>query len=497
MAGCRFSKDIGMYDVTPVENIFIDEFMVHAPGDYVKVYLYGLKLCYSQQEMEPEAIASALNMETAAVHTAFAHWQRQGILQVLPDGGVEYFNVQHLLSTGAMKMGTLLNRYEELNRELQRLFGNRMLTAQEYERFYDWVEVYGLAEEVVTEVVQYGIGKHARGNRVPISYLEAIAKGWAEEGVTTAEAARVRGRLETAQKTGIQRVLNALGQRRSPTVYELELFEKWTGPWQMELAAILDAGKQTTRANNPSFAYLDAILQEQYQQGNTTAEAMRLAREQREAQEAPLRSWLKAMGYMGNPLPSQREVYDKFRAMGVEQAVMMAAARENQRMGKGTPAQQQELLQSWVDMGITTDAQLQAYRTRCKRLNALCKKAIRAWGETRPPREGDLRLWENWENMGFGEDMILLAAGYAVGTANPSAFCNRILENWHRSGIATLAAAKEDHEKRTLRPRQEQGTARPATPAAALDSRTYSDADFDALYADFDNFDINKGRSDG
>ena len=30
---CRFSNTYGMYDVTPVENLFIDEFMLRAPGD--------------------------------------------------------------------------------------------------------------------------------------------------------------------------------------------------------------------------------------------------------------------------------------------------------------------------------------------------------------------------------------------------------------------------------------------------------------------------------
>ena len=232
MAGCRFAKDIGMYDVTPVENIFIDEFMVHAPGDYVKVYLYGLKLCYGHGEnMSVEAIASAVSLDASVVHAAFAHWQRQGIVKVLHDGSVEYFNVQHLLYTGALKPGTLLNRYEELNQELSLLFGSRMLTPQEYDRIYDWIEVYRLPREVVPEVIRYGIEKHARKQRVPITYLEAIAKAWAEEGVATKEAAALKGRQELSRKAGIHKVMNALGQRREPTIYELELFEKWTKEW--------------------------------------------------------------------------------------------------------------------------------------------------------------------------------------------------------------------------------------------------------------------------
>ena len=34
--------------VTPIENIFINHYMPMARGDYVKVYLYGLKRCFNQ-----------------------------------------------------------------------------------------------------------------------------------------------------------------------------------------------------------------------------------------------------------------------------------------------------------------------------------------------------------------------------------------------------------------------------------------------------------------
>lgn len=41
-----FDDQSMMFDVTPVENQFILEYMLSAQGDYVKVYLYGLMHCY-------------------------------------------------------------------------------------------------------------------------------------------------------------------------------------------------------------------------------------------------------------------------------------------------------------------------------------------------------------------------------------------------------------------------------------------------------------------
>ena len=37
---CKFSENFQMFDITPVENLFIHEFMLKAPGDFVKIDLY-------------------------------------------------------------------------------------------------------------------------------------------------------------------------------------------------------------------------------------------------------------------------------------------------------------------------------------------------------------------------------------------------------------------------------------------------------------------------
>ena len=37
MAMCSFADRFSMFDVTPVENLFIEEYMLRAPGDYVSI----------------------------------------------------------------------------------------------------------------------------------------------------------------------------------------------------------------------------------------------------------------------------------------------------------------------------------------------------------------------------------------------------------------------------------------------------------------------------
>ena len=75
-----------MFDVTPLENLFIEEYMLRAPGDFVKVYIYGLRLCYHPvEDATVPAISRALGLEEKTVLDAFAYWERVGVLRRIAD----------------------------------------------------------------------------------------------------------------------------------------------------------------------------------------------------------------------------------------------------------------------------------------------------------------------------------------------------------------------------------------------------------------------------
>jgi hypothetical protein len=42
----EFDEQYPLFDATPVENLFVQEYLPAAKGDYVKVYLYGLMHTY-------------------------------------------------------------------------------------------------------------------------------------------------------------------------------------------------------------------------------------------------------------------------------------------------------------------------------------------------------------------------------------------------------------------------------------------------------------------
>lgn len=78
MLKCMFSNEHAMMEMTPVENIFIAEYMPKAPDDSVKVYLYGLMLCRNPY-MDAEDIQLALGLDEQAVIEAFFYWESRAL----------------------------------------------------------------------------------------------------------------------------------------------------------------------------------------------------------------------------------------------------------------------------------------------------------------------------------------------------------------------------------------------------------------------------------
>ena len=74
------TRDYFLLD-TSVENIFINEYMAGAPGDFVKVYLFALMYAGLGVELTNEDIAKNLSMEHEDVLQAWNHWEKMGAVR--------------------------------------------------------------------------------------------------------------------------------------------------------------------------------------------------------------------------------------------------------------------------------------------------------------------------------------------------------------------------------------------------------------------------------
>lgn len=496
MALCSFNKNFHMFDSTPVENLFIHEFMLKAPGDFVKVYLYGLKQCYHPHDSENslEAFAHALGMETSAIQNAFHYWSRQGILQYTVDAQqrlhIEYINIKDVLYNRSLNPENNLYKYKDFNDNLQQIFENRLLTPQEYMKIYDWIETLSLPMEVVLMMIRFNLSQ--KGTKINLNYLDKVAESWAREGITTLQKAEEYIEAHQSYFRDTAAVLKYLGIHRLPSKAEMALYRKWIDQWGYNLNAILTACKETTKIQSPSFAYLDRILLDLHKKGLTSSQAINGHQASRDSLQGKMKELYLNLGYRENvPAPEHMEMYQRWLGdFGLDHEVVLEACRQSVRSKHHTFEDLDRLLVSWVQKGLTDTKSIQRHLEQRKTMDNEILAVLSRAGESRAITPADRKLYMKWTktlNMPF--ELILQGAEYSITAQNKLSYLNQILENWHNRGVTTLSEAKTEHARHKqaldLMVNAGQGTKKQLD-FNKFSQRSYTEAELEHLFEDFE-----------
>ena len=451
---CAFQNDYLAMGVTPVENIFIEQHLPHAPGDYVRVYLYGLMQCHHPgSDMTLAKMAHLLGLEEKAVTDAFQYWERQGLLRRVSDNppAYEYINLAAALGNES-PMEQAVYRHRDFNTRLQQLFGQRLLHPAEFMAACEWVEDLRLPEEVVLIMVEHFV--RARGRSFQFKQLEKTALQWAEQGVNTPEAARDMTLRDSAAYKLAQKVLDRFNLRRAPTKEEAELARKWLEEWQLTEEAVLVACRETVKGRNPSFGYLDGILSRN--QGARSKSEMDSQLSEKDRLRTAVKAIYEALGVQQTaPTPEDTDIYRNFIAAGFAPDSVLRVARSMGSSGSYGMDDLNRQMTRFVEMGLTTDMQIAEYLDRQKLLREQAARVYEKSGQESRVNAASAAQMEEW--LGLASfPVVLFAAECAKGTRLPAQYITKVLREWQKAGVTTVEEARRQHD-----------ALRSATPAAS------------------------------
>ena len=447
MAFCSFDDSAALFDSTPVENMFITEYMLRAPGDFVKVYLYALMLCYHPTpRMSLSSMAKDLDMQEEDVDRAFKYWARDGLVRQVSDNPVTYslYNLKQLTLTRAENPGDKLYNQKFIE-EAERIL-KRTLLPEETNLINDWIQVFELPEEVVLMLLQIEM-ENSRG-RVSIKIADKRAKEWAQSGVRTVEDVEKIIVLGKEREQQLRKLLARLGQRRAPSEDERAMYKLWIDEWGFTPEAVQEACRETTKGT-PTMAYLNGILMRQHQLGRHEVQALEAGMQREKEARDFARDVYAGLGRTGiTPSQDDLAAISAWREQGAsDELILMAVAAAHRRAGGGNMDDVDAYLQNWRQRGMNTPEAVRAESARVRMLNGQLREIYTAAGLDKRPNASDRELLCRWAgDMGMSQDLILLAAEYARGAGSPMMLMNTILGNWKRLGIATPEAAKQEHE---------------------------------------------------
>ena len=357
----HFSPEAQRREQTPVDNLFFSEFMPDADGEAVKVYLYGLMQCRFPS-MGDVAISEALSLPEGTVRTAFVYWQSKGLVRILKDEPleVEYLTVEQPAVTTAVPL-----KYQAFVRALNELIAPRRFNMNELGHIYDCLETFHLEEKTVLELVSHCMEE--KGRNVRIQYIVTVGKSWADAGIFTYEQARAYIANATVRKHGATMVLRRWNKRRSPTLDEMALYDRWVKEWGFDDEAILAVCPRLTNTSSPSFEALGDRLRELYEQNKVKAEDIRADSDTLSDEREFARMVFARMGKVSTPTKDDMRQLGVFLdgPEGLPREVVLLAAEEcadaERPFGK-----LKAILKDWTERKIRTVEEAQRALTERK-----------------------------------------------------------------------------------------------------------------------------------
>ena len=270
------TKDYYLF-TTDVENVFINEYMTEAPGEYVKAYLYGLFCSEHGMELKSALMAEVLHMDEDRLREAWEYWERMNVVAIEEeddDYTVIFLSLREQLFSGEQGVERAIDMSDEVmdeDEEFKRLTEaaedmlGRPLNGRELQEIDSWTKELGVPGEVIHEAFDYcvEIGKPS------INYISKVILAWAKEGLT--DRKMVKEYLEkTSERQGIyRRILNSLGLKRNVTEAEKRLVDSWLDDMKFSPERILEACEKAGFTQSPNLRYVNKVLENWKQEADT------------------------------------------------------------------------------------------------------------------------------------------------------------------------------------------------------------------------------------
>jgi len=357
-----FDKSCDMFASTPVDNLFLVEFMGGADGDYVKVYLAGLKQCfYPDEDYSIKKMAADLNLDENTVKNAFIYWAQLNLVEIESRRPfkVKYKNLMMAMQNGDFKSGPLYS-HKELVLELQRIFGgSRLLGPADVTLMMEWVDELGFSPEAVTLVASWCSKYKSEGGtkKVSFKYIDAVMRDLYDHDLMAYDQIEAHLKNMGASVSGAKDVLDAWNLRRLPTEAEMELYDKWTAELGFSQHMIIKAAHSMTGVQSPNFKYLDSTLTGWHEaQIDTPAKA--------DAYIRHFSSIKRTLAALASDEPVDHYMIQRYTAwldMGFSPAGIVKAARGLSLKDVHSVRSLDSLLQKWKAGNTVSDAAIDEY----------------------------------------------------------------------------------------------------------------------------------------
>lgn len=220
---------------TPLENMFINNFMGKANAAQLKVYLAGLYLARSKKTSSNLDIAKILDLDLKEIEEAFRYWEAQGLVKE-DFGNITYLSVRELYLSSNYKARSpglessrddLILKQADIIAMFQKAeeYMNTALGPEARLKYLRLMEEYGVSAELLLKAIELTYVEAEKPTR---SYTEAILKKWRDKGVDSLEKVKLYDE-EFKQRQALYKEVNErlLAKSTRPTPSQIAIIDKF------------------------------------------------------------------------------------------------------------------------------------------------------------------------------------------------------------------------------------------------------------------------------
>lgn len=442
MAFCKFSSEYVISKETPVDNLFINEFLPYAPAECVKVYLYGLYKCTNSSSYDNtiENFAKVLNLTEEEVEDAFLYWQDEGLVQVLNTCPIEirFMPLKNVINNTKKYKP---EEFSTFNRQVQEILEGRQITPTEYDEYYYLLKTMHFQPEALLMIIKFCT--QIKGANVGYKYIVTVAKNWANEGITTTKS--VEERLFTYEQAGsdLEKLLKICGAKRNATLEEREMFLKWTKELGFNYNTIEYVAKllKPTKVN---FEKLDARLLKYYEMKKLSIKEIEDYEKEKSEMYTLAREINKKMGlYYENLEPVVENYVSKWLNLGHSSTSLLALADYCFKNSIRTLEGLDSTVLKLYKLGVVSMEAIEEYMQELISLDKEIKEILEKLGISRMVTNQDRTYYKTWkQDWNLSSELIALGVEMSAGKFQPLQYLNKLLSNWHTNSVKTLDEAK-------------------------------------------------------
>lgn len=305
MSGIKINFSSGMF---MVPDSFVDRFIKDTNASYIKLYIYILRHVNNGKSLNVDIISEETGLLKSDVVSALKYWSKCGVLEYGNEEGEGYINVLNIGSPGQTPTAEPAVNSAEIRKEetpkkeikvrktsaasayngadvvkavtsdyeLKHMFSliqqmlNKNLSTNDYKIIYSFKDYLKLSEEVILILFEYciSIGKTS------MRYIETVAYSWADNGITTVDAAEKYIQDNTEKNTLLKkykRKFKIVGRdfTDEEAKYIFEWVYKLKAPEELIMSAL---GKSVINTGKIAMTYMHAIIKDELSSGPDSTE---------------------------------------------------------------------------------------------------------------------------------------------------------------------------------------------------------------------------------